>query len=770
MKRILFLSALLTLLVNPCIGNGFVLVKDGKPVAVISPVLDESEKHAADLFNNYLLRITGTELPIKGLKGGSQVRFHILSDEEIADDPDFSKIKGEEVAKDAFRVSEKWGMMSFSAVTLQGLKNAVHSFMERYAGVRYYAHDAVVMPEKNTFTIPEMKWFDVPAFSFRAPYYYEATFQEYIDFHKLSASPKDTEKPSWPVSGDWGLWVHTMHRLLPPEKLFDQRPEYYALRNGVRMADQACLSNPEVLEIVCSNLQEEMRANPAAKYWSVSQMDNFNYCECEKCRAIDSIEGSPSGTVIRFTNEVAKRFPDKIISTLAYQYTRKAPFFTKPLPNVNIMLCTIECNRNVSIESDTSAGSFYHDIRSWSAITSNILVWDYVINFSHLLAPFPNFHVLAPNLQMFDRFGADMMFEQGLRGCRSGEFNELRCYLISKLMWNPNLDTDSLMNDFISGYYGKEAGVYIREYIDRMTQNLMLSGKALTLYEPPFAHSSGYLSPVNLNSYFQLFEDALAACGDDTTRRHRVEMAMQSVKYACLEVSKALPFTDDWIFEKEGDHKLKQSYALMLNDLVNRAVQYGPEMFHETSLPPREYQQVMENYFKKGIVPHKAVGAAVTYKILPNDPYRANGLQSLVDGVKGTTAYQMLWQGWWGNDLELTIELDTLTLIQQVKIGYLDNNQSWIIAPRSAVVEVSADNINYTLAGTALNAKAGEKLPVHASELAIILKEPKEVRYLKVKVYNYGKLPAWRGIDADSWLFVDEVEVNPVIFQAEHPF
>jgi hypothetical protein len=28
-----------------------------------------------------------------------------------------------------------------------------------------------------------------------------------------------------------------------------------------------------------------------------------------------------------------------------------------------------------------------------------------------------------------------------------------------------------------------------------------------------------------------------------------------------------------------------------------------------------------------------------------------------------------------------------------------------------------------------------------------------------VKVINYGKLPVWRGINANSWLFVDEIEV-----------
>lgn len=759
MKRLLWF-VILWIPVLQCMGaDDFVLVSDGKPVAVIYPVLDESEKQAADLFNEYIFRITGTELQVKGLKGGYQVRFSILSQEEISADPDFSRIKDTQISKDAYRIDEKWGLMNISATTGKGLENAVHSFMEKYAGVRFYAHDALEIPENRTFIVPEINWFEVPAFSFRTPYYYEATFLDYIDFHKLSASPKDTDKPTWPVSNEWGLWVHTMHRLLPPEIWFEQHHEYFALRNGIRMTDQACLTNPEVLEIVCKNLEAEIQANPKARYWSVSQMDNFNYCECEKCREIDSIEGSPSGTVIRFANNVAERFPEKVISTLAYQYTRKAPLVTKPLHNVNIMLCTIECNRNVPIAADTSDGSFYHDIKTWSALTQNILVWDYVINFSHLLAPFPNFHVLAPNLQLFDKFGADMMFEQGLRGCRAGEFNELRCYLLSKLMWNPHLNVDSLMNDFMTGYYGDDAGIYIKEYIKKMSDNLALSGKALTLYEPPFTHSDGYMSPENLKSYSALFDKALASCKGDSIRTHRVEMAMQSVKYAWLEVAKALPFTDDWIFEKEGAHNLKESNAFMLNDLVDRATLYGPEMFHETSLPPDEYRRIMKEYFAKAIVNHKATGAEVSYTTLPHEPYQANGLQSLVDGVKGTTAYQMLWQGWWGEDLELTIKHDSSDMISEVKIGYLDNNQSWILAPRGAEVWISIDGITYKQAGYTANERAGEKLPVHASNLTIKLVEETKARFVKVKVLNHGKLPAWRGINANSWLFVDEIEV-----------
>ena len=57
------------------------------------------------------------------------------------------------------------------------------------------------------------------------------------------------------------------------------------------------------------------------------------------------------GSFLTFVNKVAERFPDKIISTLAYQYTRVPPKDLLPGKNVNIMLCNIESPRNVSIEN-----------------------------------------------------------------------------------------------------------------------------------------------------------------------------------------------------------------------------------------------------------------------------------------------------------------------------------------------------------------------------------------------------------------------------------
>ncbi|GIT74783.1 MAG: hypothetical protein Ct9H300mP29_7770 [Candidatus Neomarinimicrobiota bacterium] len=140
----------------------------------------------------------------------------------------------------------------------------------------------------------------------------------------------------------------TFDDLIPPEKYFNEHPEYFSLNNGVRSSKtQLCLSNPNVLDLVILHLKELISKNPLANHWSISQNDTYGPCECSGCENIDNQYGGvPSGSIIHFVNQVAERFPNKVISTLAYQYSRKAPkgkFKTRE--NVNIVLCTIELNR-----------------------------------------------------------------------------------------------------------------------------------------------------------------------------------------------------------------------------------------------------------------------------------------------------------------------------------------------------------------------------------------------------------------------------------------
>ena len=129
---------------------------------------------------------------------------------------------------------------------------------------------------------------------------------------------------------------------------------------------------------------------------SVSQNDgNDTYCSCENCKAVDDYEGAHSGTLVRFMNKLATRFPDKEFSTLAYLYSMQPPKHVKPLPNVNIMLCNIDCRREVPLTDNESGQNFPESNRGMVLLLQTIYLFGIMeLTLIILSPPFPNFHIL----------------------------------------------------------------------------------------------------------------------------------------------------------------------------------------------------------------------------------------------------------------------------------------------------------------------------------------------------------------------------------------
>ena len=391
-----------------------------------------------------------------------------------------------------------------AALTLRGLQNGCYTFLEEVVGCRLYAPGKVTIPTDPTIPLRKMSIVQKPFFTFRDLLAPASLDSSYRDWNKLHREGENYEK--------WGMWVHTFHRLVPPSQYFESYPEYFSLVGGIRVPDgQLCLSNPDVRSVLISNLSDAWKLQPEAGTWSVSQNDTYKNCECDACRKLDSLYGGPSGTMIWFVNQVAEAFPGKTISTLAYQYTRQAPLHIKPRDNVNVVLCSIECDRSRPIaEGDPG---FEKDLAAWGELTGNLMIWDYIVQFRNFLNPFPNLRVLQPNLQLFRKHHARMMFQQG-SGQSWCDMSELRQYLVAHLLWNPDADMNRLTNDFLLGYFGA-AGQYIGQYLALMHDSLQASGGKLGIYGFPFDGYRSYLTPSLVTKYEKLFNQAEQAVKSD---------------------------------------------------------------------------------------------------------------------------------------------------------------------------------------------------------------------------------------------------------------
>lgn len=594
------------------------LVEEGKSEYQIVLPEDASvqEIQAAMVLQDYLQRISDATIPVHHDDGN-------ISDLEIligkVNRPEVKAISLEELGPEGHYIGTRDQKLIVLGGPEKGVIYGVYAFLENYLGCKKFTSQVDHIPRQPTIHLGQIDELEIPIFSYREVFYNDVYDPEFMDWHRLHSF---SGKGSSPTA--WGYWVHTFHQLLDPKEYGESNPEYFSYYEGERHAGlvpswdgksvqpeaQLCLTNPEVLEIVCENLQKAIDENPEAKYWSVSQNDNVNYCRCEHCAALDGqhaafapeeklyeTHGSEypalgMGSMLTFVNKVAERFPDKIISTLAYQYTRVPPKDLVPADNVNIMLCSIESTRNEPLESGDPA--FSEDLKGWGKLTDNILVWDYNIQFSNLLSPFPNLRTLQPNIRFLKENRVSAVFAQG-NIQSGGEFADLRAYLLTKLVNDPEIDLEKEMTEFLLAYYGQAAG-HIKAYINLMHEhNQGGTGRKLSIFGGPVQEQNSYLTPDLIVAYNGIFDKAERAVRDFPDQLERVRSARLPVTYAMLEIEKENAAEQWEILESGKKRKLPNEISELLYDFIYHCMRTKVSRLSEWHTPPKEY---LEKYAK----------------------------------------------------------------------------------------------------------------------------------------------------------------------------
>jgi hypothetical protein len=716
---------------------------------IIPTGADTLESKAAFEFQRYVKDIAGVELPVMSdleplfpheVIIGKSSRLHM------------HRIKSEfrENEQDGFLIRTKDEKLFIAGGSPEGTLNGVYTFLENYLDCRFYSADARIIPVNPNITLPKINDRQVPAFVFRELYFPGRYDPEYRAWHKLHSHH----------DGSWGMWVHTFDDLIPAKKYFKEHPEYFSEINGKRVANgQLCLSNPDVFDTVVKNLSQRIEKKPEAHYWSVSQNDNFLACQCENCGKIAQEYGGESGLMIWFVNRVAALFPDKTISTLAYQYTRSAPAGIKPLPNVNIMLCSIECNRSLPIADDPTSASFVQDVREWTKLTGNILIWDYVVQFRNYISPFPNLRVLQPNLEFFAGHECRLMFQQG-SGASLSEFVDLRSYLIAKLLWDPKADPEEIINDFLYGYYG-QAAPFISEYISTMHDLLESSGDNLWIYGYPYSGFDSYLQPAYINIYKEYFDKAESAVNDNPEILDRVRFARLPLDFAILDISLHNAGEGlSWFTGENGKFELNDDMVNLLDTFTNRCNRLDVKMLNEQGLTPDEYKRKISQYLIKSSDRHLGIQKDVNLLSTFSPKYEAGGAGALTDGLRGIDDYHFNWLGFEGENLEAIIDLDSAQTISQVSVDFLQDVQAWIFLPKKLTVWTSADGEEFIKSGTVGNITPDNKPGVFIQTYSIPAGGV-QARYIKVRAEALKTCPGWHiGSGKNSWIFTDEIVIK----------
>ena len=495
---------------------------------VVGADASESEQWAAGELQHWLKEVSGADFPIaldtepardhEIVVGFNQRARALLGGDVTVPDP----------LDESFSYRNVGPAVVITGGSARGTMYGVMTFLEQELGCRWYTPRVAVTPKKERYAFDYLRHTESPGIRVRNDFYFEAFEPIWAARNKINGAMTYREQPGG-LECYWA--VHTFYQFMPPTEFFEEHPEYYSLLDGKRKHDRAqlCLTNPDVLEITVERLIETMREKPEYLIYSVSQNDWLNPCQCDACRAIVEREGSESGPIIWFVNQVAERvepeFPDKFVGTLAYSYTRKPCKTLRPRENVVVRLCSIECCFAHPLAECPENESFISDIRRWASIAPHLYIWDYVVNFSHYVMPYPNFRALQSNVRTFRDNHAIGIMEQAAYQSRGGEFAELRAYVLAKLLWNPECNVEDAVNDFMYGYYGR-SGQHVRRYFDLLHGQLTADTHihlGLMPEDPLFTDE--FIRQADL-----IFDQAEAVADTEETRQ-RVEMARLPLMY-----------------------------------------------------------------------------------------------------------------------------------------------------------------------------------------------------------------------------------------------
>ena len=519
---------------------------------VLPPAPTASEQYAAEELARFLKESTGATFRIVALSETAD-RHRIFLGFPLWNAPGGLNPVQRGMGKEEFYIQTLDDDLILTGGRPRGTLYAVYEFLDTVVGCRWYTSEVSRIPHHDVLEIPFLSIHKTPALTYREDYNFCAFDPDWASRNRLNGPSHrlETKHGGTDRYNTYSGGAHSFDLLVPVEEYFDTHPEYFSEVDGVRIKDhtQLCLTNPEVVEISQKRVLEWIRKDPEAELIAVAQNDWYNPCTCPACRAIDEREGSHSGTLLTFVNQiaeaVAQEYPEKKLGVLAYQYTRKPPKTLKPHPNVLIRLCSIECCFSHSLEECQEVASFKkrtlpgattfaEDLEGWSRICDNIQIWDYTVDFMHYLMPFPNFQVLKPNINFFIKNHAIGIFEQGNGESPYGDFEELRAYVIARLLWNPDLETEDLIHEFLEAFYGAAADPLYR-YIELLKNKMTDEHIHLGIYDPP---TSPCWSSDVLDAAEALVAEARSVVEDDPVllaRVERVALGPQYVRMATMQ-------------------------------------------------------------------------------------------------------------------------------------------------------------------------------------------------------------------------------------------
>ena len=476
-----------------------VLVEDGQPRATIviaenaveavpENVIDKANPNspvdkvavAARELQLYLEKISGAKLPIVGDNGPLPAGDRILVGRSKLTTPYDGKIPS---GLTSLREEEGYAILTDSNTLVlagndegpyHGTEYAV-SFFLHYLGVRWYMPGdfGEVVPRQERIAIDDIQQTDAPDFKMRVWWtHWYANDLRPVKFRWQIRNGMNRD-PMNDVPGD-----SYVRKVLPPDTEKDN-PEYADIfardAAGNVYPHMPNLSSEKSVQYAAEIIKEYFRNNPDANSWGIGADDglprDFSPGTQKLHMNFPSTIGrfnDPKGLstteewmlwVQRVSAEVHKEFPDKFLTTNGYANRDTPPIGITPDPTIWIMYAPIFADTYHAMDNPLSWTALrqHSMLKDWTGMYDNVFMYNYL--YFNLVGcgapPVPLARRHMHEMPLLKDLGIAGFWDEG-RTVR-GESGIFPTYMRARMMWDADLDTQALMDEFFTRWYGPAA-------------------------------------------------------------------------------------------------------------------------------------------------------------------------------------------------------------------------------------------------------------------------------------------------------------------------
>ena len=446
------------------------------------------------------------------------------------------------------------GADGLTPVDAAGTQYAVNTFLEDTLGVRFLWPGELgkVVPQRETITIPAIDHRFAPILTQRRIRMVEGYGTRMAqggdklnitaeEFNRVRTAAIATESRD----GGWARW-HRMGGSLRLasghsfgdywERFGKTHPEWFAMapngsRDQSRSPDRArlCVSNKELIAQVARDRIARIDKT-GQKSVTIGPNDGGQtaFCSCPECRALDAPTdrktkngGVPlTDRYVHFFNEVTEqvvaKHPDVWVTADAYSLYASPPVKAKLHPNIAIRYVGVTYTDNARRLQNLEDWHAWADAASKVFFRSNLLLAG-----RRQGTPVIYVHKLAED---FPKLAKNKMIGTDLDSCCNNWATQgLNYYVMAKLLWDPDLDINALVDDYCQAGFGAGADT-VKAYflkLEELTDEMSTTEKN---YTEPY-------TPEVVAELRSLLDEADAATEGDHASNKRVAFLRAGLEY-----------------------------------------------------------------------------------------------------------------------------------------------------------------------------------------------------------------------------------------------